>query len=164
MRLLYTVNQYYKATNGQLLPSLILGIAIPILYTNILLLLKNRFCLQTIYSDPENMFRVAALRGGVSSVIRTSLTNRSVLKPSLPSSLSAFRSINDAATPPLDTTLEASANIMQHSGFSQIVEPTFASLGLAHGYPSGMMQAILEVIHVHGGLPWWSTIAASTKK
>jgi len=45
---------------------------------------------------------------------------------------------------------------------SSLGEPTFASLGLAHGYPSGMMQAILEVVHVHGGLSWWATIAATT--
>jgi len=43
-----------------------------------------------------------------------------------------------------------------------IVEPTFSSLGLAHAWPSGWAQAIMEVIHVHGGLPWWATIATTT--
>lgn len=37
-------------------------------------------------------------------------------------------------------------------------EPTFQSLGLAHGYPSGWVQSLLEVIHVQTELPWWLNI------
>ena len=42
-----------------------------------------------------------------------------------------------------------------------LVEPTFHSLGLAHAYPSGWLQALMEQIHLHTDLPWWGTIIAS---
>ena len=42
-----------------------------------------------------------------------------------------------------------------------LTEPTFQSLGLAHAYPSGMFQALMEQFHVHLGLPWWGTIMLS---
>jgi hypothetical protein len=45
-----------------------------------------------------------------------------------------------------------------------LTEPTFQSLGLAHAYPSGMFQALMEQFHVHLGLPWWGTIMLSESK
>ena len=45
---------------------------------------------------------------------------------------------------------------------STLVEPPFHTLGLAHAWPSGWVQAIMEVIHVHGGLTWCATIMTST--
>lgn len=44
---------------------------------------------------------------------------------------------------------------------SLVPEPSFASLGLAHGYPSGWVQALMETIHVDLGVPWWGTIVGS---
>ena len=43
-----------------------------------------------------------------------------------------------------------------------LLEPTFSSLGLAHGYPSGWAQALMEVLHVSGDLTWVQTIGATT--
>ena len=40
-------------------------------------------------------------------------------------------------------------------------EPTFQSLGLAHYYPSGLLQSVMEVVYLNTGLPWWGTIIAS---
>jgi len=41
-------------------------------------------------------------------------------------------------------------------------DPSFTVLGLAHAYPSGWIQAIMEVLHVDAGLSWCATIATST--
>ena len=35
--------------------------------------------------------------------------------------------------------------------FTNLVEPSFASLGLAHGWPSGYMQTVLEFMHIDIG-------------
>ena len=43
-----------------------------------------------------------------------------------------------------------------------LLEPTFSSLGLAHGYPSGWAQALMEVLHVNADLSWVQTIGATT--
>ncbi|GIY23271.1 mitochondrial inner membrane protein OXA1L [Caerostris darwini] len=45
---------------------------------------------------------------------------------------------------------------------SQYIEPSLASLDLAHWTPPGLIQMLLEYIHVSWGLPWWGTIVAST--
>lgn len=41
-------------------------------------------------------------------------------------------------------------------------EPTFQSIGLAHAYPSGLFQYVMEQIHLQGNLPWWATIVITT--
>ena len=43
-----------------------------------------------------------------------------------------------------------------------LLEPTFSSLGLAHGYPSGWAQALMEVLHVSADLSWVQTIGVTT--
>ncbi len=40
-------------------------------------------------------------------------------------------------------------------------EPSFHSLGLAHAYPSGWLQSLMETLHIDAGMPWWGTIMAS---
>jgi len=45
---------------------------------------------------------------------------------------------------------------------TQVLEPTFTSLGLAHGYPSGWVQSFLEVLHMGAGLEWWQAIGLTT--
>lgn len=37
-------------------------------------------------------------------------------------------------------------------------EPSFESLGLGDYSPSGIMQQLLEMLHVNMGLPWWEAI------
>lgn len=41
-------------------------------------------------------------------------------------------------------------------------EPSFSSLGLSHGWPSGWMQALLEAIHINGSIGWLGTIIITT--
>jgi len=45
---------------------------------------------------------------------------------------------------------------------TNLTEPSFTSLGLAHGYPSGWLQTVLELLHIDCGLPWWQTIGLAT--
>jgi len=42
--------------------------------------------------------------------------------------------------------------------FTNLVEPSFGSLGLGHGWPSGWAQSFMEMLHIDVGLPWWQTI------
>ena len=44
----------------------------------------------------------------------------------------------------------------------QISEPTFQSLGLGGNSPIGLVQQMMEYIHVNIGMPWWATIVATT--
>lgn len=44
----------------------------------------------------------------------------------------------------------------------QISEPSFDSLGLGGNTPIGLIQQVMEYIHVGIGLPWWGTIIATT--
>jgi len=46
--------------------------------------------------------------------------------------------------------------------FSNLVEPSLSSLGLAHGYPSGWLQSLMELLHIETDLPWWQAIVATT--
>ena len=41
------------------------------------------------------------------------------------------------------------------------IEPTLSSIGLAGNTPPGLMQALLEQVHLSFDLPWWAAIAAS---
>ncbi|XP_070849441.1 mitochondrial inner membrane protein OXA1L [Chaetodon trifascialis] len=41
-------------------------------------------------------------------------------------------------------------------------EPSLAELGLAHHTPVGLVQNLLEFIHVDLGLPWWGAIVVGT--
>lgn len=46
--------------------------------------------------------------------------------------------------------------------FTNLAEPSFTSLGLGHGWPSGWMQTVLEFMHIDIGLPWWQAIGLTT--
>ena len=61
---------------------------------------------------------------------------------------------------------------------SSPIEPSFSSLGLGHGWPSGWMQSVMEFMHIDigkvflnnaitfnfviSGLPWWQAIGVTT--
>ncbi|XP_023332319.1 mitochondrial inner membrane protein OXA1L [Eurytemora carolleeae] len=45
---------------------------------------------------------------------------------------------------------------------SNLAEPSFLELGLGHNYPSGMVQTLMEFLHIDIGLPWWQVIGATT--
>ena len=40
-------------------------------------------------------------------------------------------------------------------------EPSFAELGLGGWSPSGLIQSMLEYMHITLGIPWWGTIVCS---
>jgi hypothetical protein len=69
------------------------------------------------------------------------------------------------ATPPSSEIFSegaSSAFSPEFVEFSNLVEPSFTSLGLAHYWPSGWMQAVLECVHIDVGLPWWQAIGVTT--
>ena len=43
-----------------------------------------------------------------------------------------------------------------------LAEPSFASLGLGGNSPIGLVQQVMEYMHVGAGLPWWATIVTTT--
>ena len=94
------------------------------------------------------------------------LNSTSVVTPLEPSSpISAIQSAAD----PTATSLASSASdyvspflAVDKVEFSNLVEPSLQSLGLAHGYPSGYLQSFLELLHIEVGLPWWQAIVATT--
>jgi hypothetical protein len=69
----------------------------------------------------------------------------------------------DGATPDLTQLLSVggAASDLTQQVVTAAAEPTFRSLGLAHFYPSGWLQALMEQIHVQVDLPWWATIMLS---
>ncbi|XP_034020365.1 mitochondrial inner membrane protein OXA1L isoform X2 [Thalassophryne amazonica] len=54
--------------------------------------------------------------------------------------------------------LPTAVEVLQAAG----TEPTLAELGLASYTPVGLIQNLLEMIHVDLGLPWWGAIIAGT--
>jgi YidC/Oxa1 family membrane protein insertase len=79
--------------------------------------------------------------------------------------------LNETST---SITLNSAANILEHVPTNVIpstsnletvassIEPAFSSLGLAHGWPSGWMQALLESIYTNTDLSWSGTIILTT--
>lgn len=51
---------------------------------------------------------------------------------------------------------------MDKVDYTNLLEPSFQSLGLGHSWPSGWMQTFLEYFHIDLGLPWWQAIVATT--
>ena len=70
-----------------------------------------------------------------------------------------LNSVNDIANE-LSTDVIASGHL--EAVASTAVEPTFSSLGLAHGWPSGYMQSLLETIYMNADMGWSGTIILAT--
>jgi YidC/Oxa1 family membrane protein insertase len=62
---------------------------------------------------------------------------------------------------PPDASLSASTNEVIEPVLNILGEPTLASMGLASWSPPGIVQQILEVMHIQGS-PWWLTIVYLT--
>ena len=96
------------------------------------------------------------------------LDSTSAVTPLEPSS--SISAITSAAEPTTVTSLASSTSSdyvspflsVDKVEFSNLVEPSLSSLGLAHGYPSGYLQSFLELLHIEVGLPWWQAIVATT--
>lgn len=65
-----------------------------------------------------------------------------------------------------DSTTSLTSNGISEDTFTTILgEPTFYSQGLGwpqNIYPSGVVQSLLETIHLTTDFPWWGTIVTST--
>lgn len=66
-------------------------------------------------------------------------------------------------------SINFSSNTLESSeGYSHFITPAshsfgdLSNLGLCNWNPSGFCQAILELMHVSTGFPWWLTIAAAS--
>ena len=62
---------------------------------------------------------------------------------------------------PLDLSVDSLPAATQETS-EVAAEATFRELGLAHSWPSGWVQAALEVVHNSSGLEWWAIIATAT--
>lgn len=65
-----------------------------------------------------------------------------------------------------DSTTSLTSNGISEDTFTTILgEPTFYSQGLGwpqNIYPSGVVQSLLETIHLTTDFPWWGTIVTCT--
>ena len=66
----------------------------------------------------------------------------------------------------LDSTVDLTENVMPSmsnlEAVANVIEPSFKSLGLAHWWPSGFMQSLMESIHLNLDLSWSGTIILTT--
>ena len=141
----------------------------------------SRSCIKHILNNNRIIFKTASLNIPTKSVrllsissLRSSsdekLSNSDVA--ALFESKSSSQTVNSSIIDPV-TSSEASPDIFSEGAESllssvpvdvtnSLAEPTFKSLGLAHGYPSGWLQSYLEILHIDVGLPWWQAIAVTT--
>ncbi len=66
--------------------------------------------------------------------------------------------IDIPAPPPVPTatTLETLSDAVSSSS---LAEPAFTEIGLGGMSPSGLIQSIMEWLHIGVDLPWWGCIA-----
>ncbi|GBN36963.1 Mitochondrial inner membrane protein OXA1L [Araneus ventricosus] len=93
------------------------------------------------------------LSSNVSQLSETNSTiaNGSSMATDLSSSVASTDLSNVAAS--LSTDLQTA---------TQYIEPSLASLDLAHWTPVGLIQMLLEYLHISCEMPWWGAIVAST--
>ena len=77
--------------------------------------------------------------------------------------------LNDYLVIPTSKTNASALDLTENSlstsnveELANVVEPTFQSLGLAHWWPSGFMQAFMESIYVNLDVSWSGTIILTT--
>ncbi|KAF7991354.1 hypothetical protein HCN44_002916 [Aphidius gifuensis] len=81
----------------------------------------------------------------------TSAIINNITPESVPTNL--FDKIPDAPLPPVVEAID----IIKDAG-----EASFASIGLGGWSPVGIVQQLLEFVHIGWGIPWWGTIALGT--
>lgn len=86
--------------------------------------------------------------------------NFSVTSSVLASAVENLESKTSLQIPEVPATPTAEETIVE--ALAANGEPTFASLGLGGHSPIGLLQSVLEFMHVSCGLPWYVTIALST--
>lgn len=93
-----------------------------------------------------------------SSSEQLSDTSNSVIGSSSSSIITEVPSAT-ASTDLSDIAVTLSNNLQNAPLF---VEPPLTSLDLAHWTPPGLVQMLLEYLHISWSLPWWGAIVAST--
>ena len=98
---------------------------------------------QIVITDPTE---------GTSTTLNSSLDSVSQIKSVEEIPISPSSNITDIATSLSD----------ELTSVADVIEPTFASLGLNHWTPVGVVQMFLEHMHVGMHWPWWLTIVGTT--
>ncbi|XP_061444195.1 mitochondrial inner membrane protein OXA1L [Rhineura floridana] len=94
------------------------------------------------HPHPKNGHRILLLRPANRCQSTTAVAGTQIIHP--------------AASPPIENALPA-------GDLGQAVqELTFAELGLGSHTPVGLIQTLLECLHLDAGLPWWGAIVAGT--
>lgn len=102
-------------------------------------------------STTETILTTASAENPVSS--QSNITSASAVEPAAETTVSEQSLTWEAIPePPALPVEELTKVILSANG-----EPTFASLGLGGWTPSGIVQQLLEYVHVEG-LPWWLAI------
>lgn len=85
-------------------------------------------------------------------------------EPATPIAADNNVTIDEALLPPapsipVDTLNENVVSSVSGVLESGLTEPSLASLGLASWWPPGILQRLLEILHINFDLPWWGSIA-----
>ena len=118
----------------------------------------------------RNMFRlrvpVAALQRNASMTTMSQFRSRTISPTAISKSKSYVLGVRCYSVEPVNKATSASGPLDLSSlpAASQetsevVAEATFRELGLAHSWPSGWVQATLELAHSASGLEWWAVIA-----
>ena len=118
----------------------------------------------------RNMFRlrvpVAALNRNASVTTMSQIRSRTISPTAISENKSYVFGVRCYSVEPVNKASSASGPLDLSSlpAASQetsevVAEATFRELGLAHSWPSGWVQATLELAHSASGLEWWAVIA-----
>ena len=118
----------------------------------------------------RNMFRlrvpVAALNRNASVTTMSQIRSRTISPTAISENKAYVLGVRCYSVEPVNKASSASGPLDLSSlpAASQetsevVAEATFRELGLAHSWPSGWVQATLELAHSASGLEWWAVIA-----
>ena len=108
-----------------------------------------------LFSSSSARFTTDSHNQGVEAILNSTLSTNKL--PNVDQT--DLNSAQDIANE-LSTDVIASGYL--EAATSTAIEPTFSSLGLAHGWPSGYMQSLLETIYINADMSWSGTIILAT--
>ncbi|KAM3590607.1 uncharacterized protein V6R79_012529 [Siganus canaliculatus] len=95
----------------------------------------------------------------VSPVDSTSTVTQTMAEQIPAEAVTVAASVADVSPPVLQQVADVAPTVAE---VLQAAEPTLAELGLAGHTPVGLIQNLLEYMHVDLGLPWWGAIVIGT--
>ncbi|GFU22913.1 mitochondrial inner membrane protein OXA1L [Nephila pilipes] len=112
----------------------------------------------------NNQYHVVVTNPSLSSLNSANLSSNTVQfndasNSVIGSSSSSIVAEMPSTTASTDLAVSLSNNLQNTPLF---VEPSLASLDLAHSTPPGLVQMLLEYLHISWSMPWWMAIVAST--